>query len=328
MEISRRILLAGAVTGLAMPAVRRVYAAVQAVRIADTATGNAGALQARLIDAMPQSLKEGLNIQWVTGNPGQMQVQLISGALDVAFSGAIGTVDLNARGADLVLFGPGTNLHIRWIVRGDSPYFAPRDLIGKRIATQAEGSEQYKLSRVIAARNGIDLKRDVEVIFGPATANLALFERGDVEGVLLPEPTATRLVARGARQIAHLGELWQKANNTNVPTFLVGLAARRRWVEDNRDAATRIARLFTLANRSIHDRPALLIEHAAELGVPKAEIEAIGLLPERMADAYTTSWDKPLLDLIDRQTALAVESGVLPHLPEKPFLVASSVDGI
>jgi hypothetical protein len=40
------------------------------------------------------------------------------------------------------------------------------------------------------------------------------------------------------------------------------------------------------------------------LGVPKAEIEAIGLLPERMADAYTTSWDKPLLDLIDRQTAL------------------------
>lgn len=104
------------------------------------------------------------------------------------------------------------------------------------------------------------MKRDVEVIFGPATANLALFERGDVEGVLLPEPTATRLVARGARQIAHLGELWQKANNTNVPTFLVGLAARRRWVEDNRDTATRIARLFTLANRSIHDRPALLIE--------------------------------------------------------------------
>lgn len=66
--------------------------------IADTATGNAGTIRARLIDAMPQSLKEGLNIEWVTGNPGQMQVQLISGTLDVAFSGAIGTVDLNARG--------------------------------------------------------------------------------------------------------------------------------------------------------------------------------------------------------------------------------------
>jgi ABC-type nitrate/sulfonate/bicarbonate transport system substrate-binding protein len=328
MHISRRSLLTGAAAGLALPSVCRARAAVQTVRIADTATGNAGALQARLIDAMPASLKEGLNIEWVTGNPGQMQVQLISGTLDVAFSGAIGTVDLNARGADLVLFGPGTNLHIRWIVRGDSPYFAPRDLIGKRIATQAEGSEQYKLSRVISARSGIDLKRDVEVIFGPATANLALFERGDVEGVLLPEPTATRLVARGARQIAHLGELWQKANNTDIPTFLVGLAARRRWVEDNRDAATQIARLFTLANRSIHNQPTLLIDHAAELGVPKAEVEAIRLLPERMADAYTTGWNKPLLDLIDRQTALAVEAGVLPHLPDKSFLVASPVDGI
>jgi hypothetical protein len=64
------------------------------------------------------------------------------------------------------------------------------------------------------------------------------------------------------------------------------------------------------------------------LGVPKAEIEAIGLLSERMAHAYTTSWNKSLLDLIDRQTALAVETSVLSHLPEKSFLVASPVDGI
>jgi hypothetical protein len=134
MQISRRGLLAGAAAGLAMPSVRRARAAVQTVRIADTATGNAGAIQARLIDAMPAALKEALNIEWVSGNPGQMQVQLISGMLDVAFSGAIGTVDLKARRADLVLFGPGTNWQIGWIVRRDSPYFAPRDPIGKRIA--------------------------------------------------------------------------------------------------------------------------------------------------------------------------------------------------
>ncbi|MDI4238299.1 ABC transporter substrate-binding protein [Bradyrhizobium sp. Arg237L] len=310
-----------------MPAIRPVRATTLTVRVADTATGNAGAVQARLIDKMPAALKEGLNIEWVSGNPGQMQVQLVSGSLDVAFSGAIGTVDLNARGADLVLFGPGTNFHIRWVVRGDSPYFTPRDLIGKRIATQAEGSEQYKLSRVIAARNGVDLKRDVEVIFGPATSNLALFERGDVEAVLVPEPTATRLVARGARQIAHLGELWQKENKSDIPTFLVGLAARRRWVEENRNAATQIARLFALANRSIHDRPALLSEHAADLGIPPGETDAIGLLPQRMAGTYTTTWNKSLFDLIECQTALAVESGVLRQAPEKSFLVASSIDG-
>lgn len=97
MQFSRRGLVAGAAASLAFPFVRRARAVVQTVRTADTATGNAGALQARLIDAMPSSLKEGLNIEWVTGNPGQMQVQLISGTLDVAFSGSIGTVDLNAR---------------------------------------------------------------------------------------------------------------------------------------------------------------------------------------------------------------------------------------
>lgn len=326
MPVQRRILLAASAASLAAPFVRPARAAVQTVRIANTAIGNAGAIQRPLIEALPAAARTGIDLQWVGGNPGQMQVQLISGALDVAFSGAIGTVDLNARGADLVLFGPGTNLHIRWIVRGDSPYREPKDLIGKRIAAQAEGSEQYKLARVAAALNGIELKRDVEVVFGPATANLALFERGDVEGVLVPEPTATRLVARGARQIAHLGELWQRANNTQLPTFLVGLAARRSWVEENREVATRIARLFTTANRSVHERPALLAEHRAALGVPERETEALQLLPERVVDAYTTRWDQELRDLIDRQTAVAVSAGILARAPDRPFHVASAVD--
>ncbi|MBS7813662.1 ABC transporter substrate-binding protein [Roseococcus pinisoli] len=328
MFVSRRLLLGASAPALAAPFIRNARAAVRTVKIANTAIGNAGAIQRPIIEALPAAARDGLDLQWVGGNPGQMQVQLISGALDVAFSGAIGTVDLNARGADLVLFGPGTNLHVRWIVRGDSPYREPRDLIGKRIAAQAEGSEQYKLARVAAAANGIELKKDVEVIFGPATANLALFERGDVEGVLVPEPTATRLVARGARQIAHLGELWQRINGTQLPTFLVGLAARRSWVEENREVATQIARLFTIANRAVHERPELLAEHRAALGVPDRETEALRLLPERVTGAFTTQWDQPLLELIDRQTAAAVAAGILPRGPERPFLVPSDVGGV
>lgn len=318
MSIHRRgLLLAPA---LALPAFR-ARAQTRVVRIANTAIGNAGAVQRPIIEALPAAEREGLDLQWVGGNPGQMQVQLISGALDVAFSGAIGTVDLNARGADLVLFGPGTSLHIRWIVRGNSPYRTPRDLVGKRIAAQAEGSEQYKLARVAARSLGIELKKDVEVIFGAATANLALFERGDVEGVLVPEPTATRLIARGARQIAHLGEVWQGINQSSLPTFLVGLCARRAWVEENPAVAARIARLFSLANRAAFERPELLVEHRAALGVPDRETDALRLLPERVKGAFDTPWDQPLLELIDRQTAAAIAAGVLPRGPERPFLV-------
>jgi ABC-type nitrate/sulfonate/bicarbonate transport system substrate-binding protein len=326
MSLSRRTCLA---LGSAMPAlcVGAARAATQTVRISNTTTGNAGAVWQPLAERLGGDLLQGLELQWVGANPGQMQAQMVSGALDVSFSGAIGTVELNAKGADLVLFGPGSNLHTRWVVRGDSPYRRPQDLLGKRIATQAETSEQYKLARIAAALHGIELKRDIAVAFGPATANLALFERGDVEGVIVPEPTATRLVAAGARQIAHTGELWREANGVDAPTFLVGLAARRPWLEQNPEAASRIARLFARVNRAIQARPALLVEQHTALGVPKRERRALELLPERLAPAFSTGWDATTFALIGRQIVVAVSSGLLAAPPAAPFWRATPLEG-
>lgn len=88
---------------------------------------------------------------------------LAAGTVDVAFYGVLGIAQVLAHGADLVLFGPALNNHGRWIVRWNSQYRSPRDLIGKRIATQAETSETFLQARMAAATIGIDLKRDCEI---------------------------------------------------------------------------------------------------------------------------------------------------------------------
>ena len=191
-------------------------------------------------------LPEGLNIEWVKGSPGQVQLQLATGAANVGVFGALGIAEIAPRGSDIVIFAPALNNHGRWIVRDNSSYQSPRDLVGKTIATQHEGSDTYRHARLAALLQGIDLKKDVKVVFGSPTANVALFERGDVDAVITIEPTATRLVARGAREIARVGDMWREATGDDAPLFLIGFAAHREWAEKNRRSPRRSPRYSSI----------------------------------------------------------------------------------
>jgi NitT/TauT family transport system substrate-binding protein len=295
------------------------------VRVTLPTPGSAGSVWRPAFQRLDPASLADIDLQWIGGNPGQMQVQLTAGALDVGVFGAVGLAKLVARGSDIVLFGPALNNHGRWIVRADSPYRKPADLIGKRIATQPETSETYQQARIAASLHGIDLKRDVEVIFGPPTANLALFERGDVDGVIVLEPTATRLVGAGAREIARVGDMWRDATGETGDPFLVGLAARRSWLSSNRQLATRIATLFAAANGLLSKNPALFREFRADIGLRADETNAIELLPERLADVYPTSWNESVWKVIDLQLEIAAKVGVLESKPEQPLYDRSAL---
>jgi NitT/TauT family transport system substrate-binding protein len=330
MSLNRRSLLGSAVAtagSLLSPLRGTAVAAAQnnVVRLPDVLPGNVGAVWRHLVTALAPDSLGGVELEWIGGNPGQTESQFLAGALDVTFSGSVGTAEFNARGSDVVIFGPGSNNHVRWIVRGDSPYREPADLKGKRIATLSETSEQFKQTRIVAALTGFDIKRDLEIIFGPPTANYALFARGDVEAAVVPEPTASRLLANGAREIGHVGRMWQEATGSNAPPILVGLTARRSWLSANAATATRIAQLYAIANRMVLARPALLAELHDALGVPASEQTTIALLPSRLADAFTTEWDGAVFGVLDRQIDEAVTLGLLAARPMAPIYLPTKL---
>lgn len=291
------------------------------VRITLPGAGSAGAIWRPLIAALPAEIVEGIDIQWVGANPGQMQVQLIAGTLDVSVYGALGLVEIAARGADIVVFGPALNNHGRWLVRADSPYQRPEDLAGKRIASTAETSETFKAARIASAVTGFDIRRELSIVFGPPAANQALFERGDVEGILTLEPTATRLIGQGAREIGRVGDIWRRGTGETELPFLVGLAAQRQWVEQNRELATRLARVFAAANGLTRTDPQRIASLHAAYGIRENERAAIELLPTRLADVYGTSWNEAVFASIDRQIEVAHRLGLVPAPPARKLYV-------
>jgi NitT/TauT family transport system substrate-binding protein len=321
-NVSRRKVLLGLAGAVACPVVVPSGALAQPkplVNVTLSTPGSAGSIWRGAISSLNPSWRSNFDINWVAGDPGQMQVQLAAGSLDVGVFGAIGLATLARRGSDITLFGPALNNHGRIIVKADSPFHKPSDLVGKKIATQPKTTETYQQARVALSLLGIDIDRDFETFFGPPTANLALFDRGDVDAVIVIEPTATRAVGAGARELAKIGDIWREASGVDAAPFLVGLAAKRSWLDANRTLATSVARLFAAANGALRDDPKLFIEHAAEMGLRPKETAAIDLLPIRLADVYPTEWDHRVWSAIDRQIEVALKLRLLDAAPDRPL---------
>jgi NitT/TauT family transport system substrate-binding protein len=287
------------------------------VKLTSGGPGSAETLASALFKALPD-LTQGLDIDWVGGDPGQVQTLLLSGAVQSSAYGALGAAEAQLKGNDIVIFGPKISNHGAWLVRGDSPFQHPRDLKGKRIATLPQTSDTYRQARMAAALHGLDLRKDFEVIHGAPIANLALFNRGDVDAIIAIEPTASRIIGNGAREIANVAAQWKEATGDSAPLFLVGNGGRRDWVEANKPTAKRVADAFLAVNGLIRKDPELAARYHKAIGIPDTETAAIKLLPDRLARIFVPTWGDAEFANIDRQLAEAVKLGLLAKKPDRP----------
>ncbi len=229
---SRRGVLAGIAGAVAGPALVSSGAMAQAnpvVNVTLPTPGSAGSIWRAAIASLDPSLSAGFDLHWIAGDPGQMQVQLAAGALDVGVFGAIGACDHRAQGQRHYLVRSRSQQprqDHRQVRQPISQTGGPRRQADRQPSPKT--TETYQQARVALSLVGVDMERDFETFFGPPTANLALFDRGDVDAVIVLEPTATRAVGAGARELARIGNIWNEASGVRAAPFLVGLAARAR----------------------------------------------------------------------------------------------------
>jgi len=288
-----------------------------AARVEDTQAGTAGAVIRPISEQ--NALVGNLDLTYVAGSgPGDVQNKLLSGALDVASMGPLGAVVAGEAGADLVIFSTSLNNHVRWLVPENSPYRTVADLRGKKIATPPNNSDAFRSTQLALAVNGTDFTADHQLFPGAVLAGLALFDRGDVDAIVTIEPNATRLVAKGARQLATVGELWSQGTGEDpAALFLNGQGATRAWVDGNRETAAALATLRLEAHRIVQERPQVLADLADAYGIPADEKAAIELLPSRMRDVYPVAWGASVFDNLRRQTEVAQQVGLIKAQPSQ-----------
>ncbi|MFD3487221.1 ABC transporter substrate-binding protein [Streptomyces sp. NPDC058665] len=285
-------------------------------RVEDTQAGTAGAVIRPISEKL--RLTGDLKLSYVAGTgPGDVQNKLLSGALDVASMGPIGAAVALEAGADVVIFSASLANHVRWLVPENSPYRTIKDLRGKKIATPPKNSDAYRSTQLSTAVNGVDFEAEYRAHPGAVLAGLALFERGDVDAIITIEPNATRLVAKGARQLSTVTELWREGTGSDAQLLLNGQGGQRSWVDGNKKTAAALAALRLEAHHHIADRPEVLAELHASYGVPAAEKKAIALLPERLAGIYPQEWNETSFANLREQLRVAARTGLIKSVPDK-----------
>lgn len=289
------------------------------IKIGAVQPGTAGSVIDPITDEFDLATKHGLNlVRDGGGGVGTGQENLLTGLLDTFAFGPLGATEANNAGHDIVIVGPQLRNHGRWLVPADSDITSVEDLRGKRVGVQPASSDTYKAAALGLAVNGIDFEREYQIFPGQPIANLALYERGDLDAIIAIEPNATRLVAQGSREIATVSELWQKGTGDTNPLFLNGAAFQRSWLENNRETAANFVALRTEANSLITADPSLLSKHYEAYGIPETEEAAIELLPQRLADIYPSTWDESVFANMDKQIQVALDIGLLESMSARP----------
>jgi NitT/TauT family transport system substrate-binding protein len=250
-------------------------------------------------------------------NAGPSEIEALnSGSIDIGWIGPSPAINgyTKSGGKNLRIIGGSASGGVKLVVNPDR-IKSLKDVKGKRIATPQLGNTQDVAFLNWAAEQGWKVdpqsgKGDVTVVRSDNKVTPDAFKAGSVDGAWVPEPTASKLVAEGGKELLDEATLWpdEKFVITNiivrqeflrkhpkvVEAVLKGSVATNKWINANPDAAKEAANT--------------LLEKETGKALP-AEV----LDPAWKSIRFT---DDPLASTLSTEAEHAVKAGLL----EKPDL--------
>lgn len=297
---------------------RAPAAAPRTVIFGTSAGGSAMGLVTSVVKRHGLDLQRGVDLDLKPFDPADGEKALVIGTLEVGIFVPVSWAIVNHEGQDVSFLAPIYRNHGAVLVRADAPYQTMADLRGKKIATLGQISGLYTSMQVLMRELGLDWEKDFELVAGPAPAVAAALERGDVEAAVPFEPNSSLLLVTGKyRELLNPNEAWRQI--TGSPMFLVGLAARQRWIDQNPDTARAVKATVLDATRYIRERPDVFEEEREALGIQSDA--HLALVKQRMADIYLSEPDAALVRSIEEIVDRSVELGIVPAKPRKELFV-------
>jgi ABC-type nitrate/sulfonate/bicarbonate transport system substrate-binding protein len=243
---------------------------------------------------------------------------LLTGRVKVASSEPIPTAIANNAGKALTLFGPELWNHCSFVVRAASPGTSLKDFAGKRIALLPQLSGTFTSTQVIAAKMGLNLEKDFQIVTGPPPAVIAFLERGDVDGIVMFEPFVGSLVSTGKyRVVFGLNQFWKELVGSDM--LFAGIAADQAWLDGNRDMARRIAASLVEAGQVIRRDPTVFDEFGKVFGFKNPADLAVA--KQHLPAFFPTDWGAREIESGRRLIAEAVDVGVIKKV-DREIIVA------
>jgi ABC-type nitrate/sulfonate/bicarbonate transport system substrate-binding protein len=205
------------------------------------------------------------------------------------------------------------------IVTRDPSINSITDLKGKTLAAALSGG-QYQSLEMYAKTKKMDLRRDVQIVNAFGGAVQALITANRVDAAQATEPTITGLLKSipGLRIIWSGQQAWREMTGDTARNLC--LVVRKSWIQENPQAAVKLAALFRKAVSYVRDNPKAI----DTLLVQKIKIPA-GIFEEanrtgRFNWAVGEAWDPQVRTELLNMFRSAVVAGFIEKLPKQDIL--------
>jgi len=181
-----------------------------------------------------------------------------SGSIDVSWGGAVPAIIGAAQGVPLRIIALESVTDNALIVKRDGPIKKLSDLTGKKIGT-VKGSGAYFAMAKLMQMSGLDGKYDFVDMQMPSL--LPAFGQGNVDGIWVWEPWASRAVAEDGRRLG---------DELNIFGAYPGapIMARSGWLSENPEAVRRFLAAMKMAQEAYAKDPHTAIAAMArEVGI-------------------------------------------------------------
>jgi NitT/TauT family transport system substrate-binding protein len=186
--------------------------------------------------------KHGFKAEFVEVDPDAAANTLLLGESDVAMEQDGVTMTLaQQQGEHAQVFFPVLNTMMSVVVREDSPYQSPEDLIGKKVGHFGVDSGTTSVIAVMLKElYDIDVFKDYDLREAGPAALPELLKNGEVEAIFDYEPLGLRAVLEApGRYLFEPAKAWAEKTGGWSP-YLTNLAARTDWLEENPDLAVSV----------------------------------------------------------------------------------------
>lgn len=254
----------------------------------------------------------GTRLRTATFNAGPSAVEALNaGSVDIAFLGPSPALNGYTRsgGKNLRIVGGAASGGVRLVVNPDRVR-SLADVRGKRIATPQLGNTQDVAFLHWAAEQGWKVdpqsgKGDVSVLRVDNKILPDAYRSGSVDGAWVPEPTASKLIAEGAKPLLDEASLWPGGK-----FVITNIVASQGFLERHPDVVEAVLRGSLRANAWINTHP------REAKAAANAQMRALTgkALPDAVVDSAWPTLrflDDPLAGTLREQAGHAVAAGLL-----------------
>ncbi|MEU8649608.1 aliphatic sulfonate ABC transporter substrate-binding protein [Streptomyces sp. NPDC048737] len=259
----------------------------------------------------------GTTIKASTFNAGPSEIEALNaGSIDIGWIGPSPAINgyTKSGGKNLRIIGGSASGGVKLVV-DPKKIKSLKDVKGKKIATPQLGNTQdvaflnwiSEQGWKVDAESG---KGDVSVVRTDNKVTPDAYESGSIDGAWVPEPTASKLVAEGAKVLLDESDLWP-----DKKFVITNIIVSQKFLEQHPDVVEAVLRGSVKTNKWINANPG---KAKASANAALAELSGKALPADVIDPAWKsiTFLDDPLASTLDTEAEHAVKAGLL----EKPDL--------